>query len=432
MALLDSIIDLIGGGGVAPDTWQDRLREAAYVSPSGNRVVFRYEDVSYNITRKGTVYNFPDAPGSFVQDMGLTSRRIPLRVIFWGDNYDLNAAVFESALGEKGVGKLEHPIYGVFNVIPFGEISRRDDLKTAANQAIFQVTFWVTIGIVYPLIGRDPSSGVLGAVDSFNTAAGQQFSDSVSMDSALEQANGKGTFLSLLSSAEEGLNAIADVTESVNRGYRASVDSINRGIDILIAKPLTLANQFLIMSQAPARAQAAIQARLDAYQNLLDRLTTGDDSIGVPGLDSNNTNDFVSNSLLASSYIAGSILSVVNNEFETRGDALNSAELILEQLEQLTAWQEANYESLGVTDTGESYQALQEAVAVTVGFLTEISFSLKQERIVILDRNRTIIDLAGELYGSVDDQLDFLINTNNLTGSEILELPKGRSIKYYV
>ena len=56
----------------------------------------------------------------------------------------------------------------------------------------------------------------------------------------------------------------------------------------------------------------------------------------------------------------------------------------------------------------------------------------KLRRRVVLDRNRTIIDLAAELYGSVDDQLDFLINSNNLTGSEILELPRGREIVYYV
>jgi hypothetical protein len=31
----------------------------------------------------------------------------------------------------------------------------------------------------------------------------------------------------------------------------------------------------------------------------------------------------------------------------------------------------------------------------------------------------------------VDGKLDLLINSNNLTGSEILELPRGRVISYY-
>ena len=50
----------------------------------------------------------------------------------------------------------------------------------------------------------------------------------------------------------------------------------------------------------------------------------------------------------------------------------------------------------------------------------------------MLGHNRTIIDLVAELYGSVDDQLDFLISSNDLTGDEILELPKGREIVYYI
>jgi hypothetical protein len=51
---------------------------------------------------------------------------------------------------------------------------------------------------------------------------------------------------------------------------------------------------------------------------------------------------------------------------------------------------------------------------------------------VVLDRPRTIIDLAAELYGSVDDKLDFLISSNNLTGDQILELQRGQVISYYV
>ena len=413
-------------------TWQDRVRQAAYTSPSGNRVVFRYENVSYTITRKGSAFDFPDANGTYIQDLGLTGRRLPFRIIFWGDNYDLNAANFESALGERGIGKLEHPLYGTRNVIPLGDISRRDDLKTAANQAIFTLTFWDTIGVIYPLAQGDPSSGVLGAVDSFNAGASQQFSDSAALDSSLEQAHGKNTFLALLDSVEGALSDIAEASDASNSLFTSVNDSIRRGIDLLIAKPLALAFQFMISAQAPARALTSIQARLDAYQNLLDSLTTGDDSVASPGLDSTNANDFFSKSLLSGGYVSGSVLSVVNNEFETRQDALDAAEALLAQSAQLTDWNDANYASLGVLDTGEAYQQLQEAVAIAVGFLTDISFDLKQERTLVLDRDRTIIDLVAELYGSVDDQLDFFINSNSLTGSEILELPKGRTVRYYV
>ena len=82
-------------------------------------------------------------------------------------------------------------------------------------------------------------------------------------------------------------------------------------------------------------------------------------------------------------------------------------------------------------DTGEVYQPMQDAMALTTGFLVDLSFSLVQERRVVLGRARTMVDRVGELYGSVDDQLDFFINTNDLSGDEIIEIPAGRTVVYY-
>lgn len=412
--------------------WNDRIREAAYTSPGGDRITFAYENVRKTVDKKTTGFEFPDANGTFVQDLGHTGRRYPLRVFFWGDDYDQDADQFEAALLERGVGKLEHPIYGTVDVVPFGTITRRDDLKTAANQAVVEVTFWETIGLIYPAAQTDPASAVLNAVDEYNAAAAAEFEEVTSLDSAVEQASFKNSYESLLDSARGGLQAVADAQESVQKQFDAIYDSINEGIDVLIAQPLTLAFQTTQLLQSPARALTNIQARLDAYGDLANSIISGDGAVVKPGNDSTNSNQFHTNDLYASTYVTGSVVSVVNNEFTTKTEALEAAELILTQLDDVTNWRDDNFQSLEEVDTGSSYQQLQEAVALTAGFLVEISFSLKQERRIVLDRNRTIIDLAAELYGSVDDQLDFLINSNNLTGSEILELPRGREIVYYV
>ena len=105
--------------------WQTRIREAAYNSPSGARFTFDYENVSQSIEKKTTSFDFPDANGTYIQDLGNTGRRYPLRMFFWGNDYDQEVEAFEAALLERGIGKLEHPIYGVKNVVPFGVITRR-------------------------------------------------------------------------------------------------------------------------------------------------------------------------------------------------------------------------------------------------------------------------------------------------------------------
>lgn len=413
--------------------WQTRIREAALTSPGGTRLTFDFENVSEEFEKKTTAFDFPDADGTFVQDLGHTGRRYPLRVIFWGNDYDLEATAFMDLLRERGTFKLEHPEYGAVDVVPFGKIKRRDDLKTAANQAILEVTFWETIGLLFPAAQTDPGSAVLAAVDEYNAAVSAEFEAVISLGSATERVTFKNEYLALLDVAQSGLQGIADVQDDVRAQFNAIVDSINQGIDILVSDPLTLAFQTTQAIQSPARAFAAIGARLTAYRDLANAIISGDGAVVSGGtLDSKASNKFHTNDLYASTYVTGSVVSVVNTQFVTKTDALLSAEIILDQLSDVTDWRDDNFEALGEIDTGGSYQQLQEAVALAAGFLVEISFSLKQERSIVLDRSRTIIDLAAELYGSVDDQLDFLIKTNNLSGSEILELPKGREVVYYV
>lgn len=441
--------------------WVDRLREPAYTSPSGVRTVFIYEDVSTAITKKTAGFEFPDADGVYVQDNGRSGRRFPLRVIFSGADYDRQAAEFDASLLERGVGTLDHPIYGTFKVVPFGEIKRRDDLKTAANQAIFEVVFWETIGVIYPTSQNDPATGIITAVGEFNDEAANEFDDAVQLETASETAEFKEDNQSFLDSVSEGLDAIADVQANVARQFNAINDSINSAINTLIARPLALASQTLQLIQSPARALASIQARLDAYGNLAQSILSG--GVVEPGQDNAPANRFRTADLHALGYISGSVLSVVNTgvdiggattttitpgagegvsgtaangagvKFRTKTEALGAADLILAQFEAVVDWRDSSVQSLDVVDVGGAYSRLQEAVALVAGYLVEISFELRQERSLILDRDRTIIDLCGELYGSVDNErLDFLIESNDLSGSEILELPRGKRIAYYI
>ena len=412
--------------------WSNRIAEAAYTSPSGTRMAFAFENVSVEVDKKTAAFNFPDAEGTYIQDLGSTGRRYPLRIIFWGDDYDLQANEFEALLLEVGTGRLEHPKYGVKDVVPFGTILRRDDLKTAANQAIIEVTFWETIGLVYPTAQADPASELIASVDEFNAAFSEEYEEVVDVDSAVERVSLKDKYQNLLDKAEAGLQPIADAQADVKAQFDGIVDSINQGIDTLVSDPLTLAFQTTLLTQAPARALTNITARLTAYRDLANSIISGDGAVVSPSGDSRNSNEFHTSDLYASTAVTGSILSVVNNQFSTKPEAIAAAESILAQLDEVESWREENFASLETVDSGAAYQQLQEAVAIAAGFLVEISFSLKQERSLVLDRNRTIIDLVAELYGSIDDRLDFFITSNDLSGSEILELERGRTVVYYI
>ncbi|MDZ7922706.1 MAG: DNA circularization N-terminal domain-containing protein [Marinagarivorans sp.] len=402
-------------------SWIERIRQAAYTSPSGVRTVFLYEDLSKSIEKKTTAFDFADADGTYVQDRGLRGQRYPMRLYIAGADYDLTALAFEQSLEEAGAGLLEHPIDGSINAIAFGVITRNDALATAANQAVFDVEFWETLINIYPISQLDPAAAVSASIAEFNESSALQLEQNAKIGGPVERTNFKSRYQALLSSASSVLSPIAAAQENVQEQFDSINSSINQGIDTLVSDPLTLAFQTVLLIQSPARASALIVDRLRAYRNLAAQIVDGFGS-----------DDIASADLYATAYVSGSVVSVINNQFTTKTDALAAAQELLAQFDEVVAWRDESYADSGIIDTGLAYKKLQDAVSLAAGYLVYISFTLKQERAIVLDRDRTIIDLCAELYGNIDEQLDFIIQSNSLTGSEILELRRGRRIVYYI
>lgn len=404
-------------------SWTDRIREAAYTSPSGERITFSFGDVRRQVDRRTAEYVFPGVNGTYVQDLGRSGRRYPFRMFFNGEDHDLTASRFEDLLLEPGVGRLEHPFYGAVDVIPTGTINRRDDLVTAANQTIIETSFSETLLEPYPRGVRAPGQTATGSVDIANTQLAEDFASGVDFELAEDRVDFRGSFDRALSTVETSVEKLARAQAEVEQEFRRVFESINTGIDVLIADPLTLAFQTLRLVQLPAQAEQGVSARLNAYGNLLDDMTRRA---------SDNRNSFMGDRLIASSAVLASLSTVIGSEFDTRPQTIEAAESIAEQFDTFKDWQDERFNALGIVDEGGGFQQLQEAVAITTGLLVDISFTVVPERSLTLDRDRSIIDLAYELYGSVDDRLDFFIESNSFTGSEILEVPRGRRVVYYI
>jgi DNA circularisation protein N-terminus len=441
-----------------PLAWQTRLREAAYTPPSGahNRIKFMYVDVSREFDLRGTAHEFPQVNDAYVQRTGFGSRRYPLVCYFSGPNHDLLATAFEAALMEPGIGVLEHPMYGTLrNVVPFGTVTRTDALATAANQSVVQVTFWTTTGKPYPSAEPQTQNEILQLLGNFNVQAAQQFAIKTNLKKATDRAGVIATVKGFLKTVSGAMSKVSTATASVRRQMQDLTDALNFGMDVLIGQPLLLAQQVTNLVLAPGRAAAGIVSRLDGYGRLAGDIFGSDQASPGERLGSGSSllttrtsiaNEFHTADLFGSSAIAGSILSVAAKPpagapptFTTRTQAIAAAAAIAEQFDLAVASRDAGFAALasmgGVSeaqlDTGESYQALQSLVAKTMGYLVQTSLGLQPEKRITLDRDRTIIDLSGELYKTVDEKLDLLITSNDLTGDQILELQRGTEIVYY-
>jgi prophage DNA circulation protein len=456
-----------GTAAAVAHTWRDRRKEAAYTSPSGVRFKFEYRELARDTPLRTAIFSFPGINNDYVQQNGFGSRAYPWECIFWGDQCDLLATAFEAALCEAGEGRLEHPLYGTFNVVPVGTIARRDNLKDEANKATVSITFWTTTGAIYPSSSKNPQSEILLALGSFDVAAAQQFDQSMDLSSIAKQQNLLATANKLLKEASDVLGEMASAVSSVNNAFRDLESTLNFSLDVLIGQPLQLALAVSNLIKAPGRALSGIGSRLDGYGELAGRMFAS--PAGNPGetigtspskLTTKASNDFHTADLFATSAVAGAINAAVadpigestptgtvnaqahpltERTFKTRPEAIAAAQQILTLFDAAVLWRDNGFQALGgvdrvgigQVDTGEAYQALRNAAALTAGHLIQTSFSLVPERSVVLTRRRTIVDLCAELYGSVDAKLDFLIESNNLTGDEILELQPGREILYY-
>ena len=218
-----------------------------------------------------------------------------------------------------------------------------------------------------------------------------------------------------LDEAAKELDGVAKVKSTIRQ-------SIERGIRVLIRDPVALARQTQRLFQTVATPVTPSRTRLPSYGTQVALFTQNTATTG-PAL--------ANGDLYASGLSVARAQAALNTEFLRRPDAVDAAEEVLNTIDDLAAWRDESYIAVDTVDPGASWQATQDALAFVAGALVSQSFDLAVERSIVLTSERTIIDVAFEVYGTVDDRLDDLINDNDLSGDEIVELPRGREVVYY-
>lgn len=419
-------------------TWEDRVRRAAYISPSGVRIEFDFTTVSRETPKRTATFEFPGFDGAYIQDNGFGARQYPLQCYFSGPDCDLEATQFEAALLERGVGRLEHPLYGTFDVVPYEAVARRDDLVSSANQAIVEVTFWTTIRTLYPAAEMSSPNEILAMADGFSAAAAMQFDGSANLSAVVLQEDLGSTYASVMGAIGSTLTAIANGTSSTKARFNAARQAAISDFDAIVTSPVTVAFQTADLISIPARDAKDFRQMSAGYLALLDSLLASAggrpwDFLAPPRsrAEAARANAFFFTDAAASAVVMSMGIGAMGSSYMTRGEAIQAADAVLEVFDLVASWREACFAAVGAVDTGESYSSLREMTAATAGFLVSSSFSLLAERRATLSRPRALLELCAELYGVVDERLDLLIHSNNLLPGEILELPRGREVIWY-
>lgn len=430
----------------AGDGYEQRIKTAKYRSPSGVEIEFDWEAVSRSTELRGTAYAFRGVNENYVQRTGFGSRKYPIKAIFWGNQHDLAATQFEAAVLESGRGTLTHPLYGSnLRVVSFGSVERSNDMVNDAAASIVSVTFWTSLPSAYPGRAADRKNEIDQLLEGFDIAAAQAFAGAVNVSDEASKQNLIRSARDSLTLISDSLSSIASQTSSANATFDDNVSSVSRGIDVLVGQPLRLADSLIRSVRAPAGASSSISSQLKGYADLADRVFTsegGNDTLDASfqsstlvGIGASIRDRAVGNirtaDLVAASAVSGAVRAAADHAYTSRPEAIAAALSLQTMLDDWSAWREAALEGVGEVDAGAAFQKLQMSVSFLTEFLVEFSANLDVQKTITLTRDRTIVDLASELYGDVDASLDRLIFDNRLSGSEILELKAGRKITYY-
>ena len=430
--------------------WEKRITEAKYTAPSGKEVSFLFGSVSKETDLKTGLFTFPDKDGAHVQHQGAGATSFPLNCIFSGSDCMEKADNFEALLFERGVGELQHPVYGIHKVVPHGKIKRIDDLLSGLNESIVEVTFIKIItDDVIPKLETVAAAEIEEKYETFSDVICEDFARSVVADTIDEELREK-SILNLqteqIKNKMEGLinsntgsygvflTTVAELKNTVNTMFDKSSNAINGG--------LNTARFTLNLMRYPSRVVINVAEKIKGYSALIGTLINQfkNDPFGTRNIVNAVMTSRLSLGAAVASIASGTALQIAENTVQkdktgiyvSREDAVFAAVTIINLFEAIKEFDDTKVKANNFVDINSNmYFLLSDLIYRSVLLIINSSFALPMRRTIVLDRDRQLIELSAELYGSVS-YVDELIFENKLTADEIVLLPMGKEITYYV
>ena len=364
---------------------------------------------------------------------------------------------FEAALEERGIGSLRHPVYGTRAVVPTGTIKREDGLVTEVNTSTVTVTFSETNTDKEILQSvTESSSDITAAAEVFVDNAIDEFAASISLTSAPEvlQVENlcKDSAKIICDNIDNFADMVAtkknfnlnDITNGAYKAMRKIVNSATAPINDIRGYAATV----LKLMRLPATIVCMPGEIITAYANMIRDIVKKfkNDPFGEKKV--RNQYAVMKLSLQgaicaicegttfacgqSSSSSAGGSSDGSQDGFSSREDAITAAEKVQEVFEAVKEKLDSEVGKDVLIETSESYSALLEVYQKTVALVLNTAFSLRKRRVIVLGRDRQIIELLAELYGDIDSHIDEFIVDNNLMLDELKVLPMGKEVAYYV
>lgn len=438
--------------------YSERIKDASYTSPSGASISFDFEVVSRDISHRIGTFEFSGVNGTLHQDKGVSGEIYPLTVFIHGPDYDLEADRFIALAKETGPGFLFHPRWGKKRV-QILSITQSENLVERGGQATFDVQFQETLEREFPKTGTAPQQKITALADNAQTEAIDNFGDQVNVEDLADELAHEQEIILSANKVEAALASITSTDQDIATTFRGHIDKVLNNANDYVQEPFEYAFEITSAIRVVSEVPGRIGSKLQGFKNLLDVLKLRDVAAAI----NQARNALLVDELIGTSTIVSASESVnqafnetstiardskgkatitvpaVDVGFQSREEVLaavvylrdNSNDLINE----LDAGQVLFEDSLlseSYIQSVQSYVPTWEVVGTVIKAGLDLSFSLPIKRSIVLSTSRTILDLSYEFYKNINNiTLDYLIQTNSLSGNEIIAVPRGREVIFY-
>lgn len=438
--------------------YPERIKDASYTAPSGASISFDFEEVSREISHRIGAFEFSGVNGTLHQDKGISGEVYPLNVFIHGPDYDLEADRFISLAKETGSGFLYHPRWGKKRV-QILSITQSENLTSRGGQASFSVQFQETLEREFPKTGTAPQQKVKALADDAQTEENNNFAKLIDFVGLSDELAFAQEIIASTTKVTETLSSTLSTSQELTTEFRGYIDNIINNVNEYVQVPFEFATQITSAIRVVAEIPGRITARIQGFRNLLNVLKLRD----ITTATNQNKNALLTDELVGTIAIVAASESInqafnetstisrdskgkatitvpdVDTGFQSREEVLaaviylrdNTTDLV-DALDSGQALFKDSLLSESYIQTVQSYVPMWSVAGTVIKAGLDLSFSLPVKRSIILSQSRTILDLSYEFYKNVDNTtLDYLILTNNLTGNEIIEVPRGKEIIFY-
>lgn len=406
-------------------SWIDKIQNNLIITTADNK---QYKPSWLNAVKTveyhTAVFEFPNLAGSKVDRRKPIGRKYDLEIYFQGEDHLDQAAEFETSANDNSKPWiLEHPFYDRLTVEP-----------TALKFDNSTLNITKITGVLLETITDDNPRTAIQPIDAIRISKiniDETFEQSLTTTptaadvTSLKETNKKNYKLSV------PIIKIPDEFEKLNYAF----EQANSFVTTATASPLLAIRYTMRLTSLPGTFNASVKSRISVLGEQYNALRLKIAQITTPSakqLFQSTGGTILSTMCLAASLpIEGDYL-YANNVIDIMDSIVERYGQLLEDVDSLQTDNGGSPNSY-IPDAS-AFTALSSLVNLTVANLFSIALGAKKERVIFTESDTNLILLTHRFYSldPDDNNIEELMENNNFSLEQILQIKKGTKVVYYI